>query len=68
MIFCGAAGMDATYWRLRPSDASVALQSGAESATIGAEWVKILSFRCDWPRPDLAFWALRAYDFARAGE
>jgi hypothetical protein len=67
-IFCGAAGMDATYWRLRPRDLSVALRSGAEQASIGSEWAKILSFRSDWPRPDLPFWALRAYDYARSGE
>jgi len=67
-IFCGAAGMDATYWRLRPFDLSVALRSGAEQASIGSEWAEMTSFRADWPRPDLSFWALRAYDYARRGE
>lgn len=66
-IFGGAAGMNATYWRLRPSDLSVALRNGAEVAPIGSEWVKMICFRSDWPQPDLAFWALRAYDYARTG-
>ena len=64
-IFCGAAGTRDTFWRLRPLDLNVALRSGAEQAPIGSEWVKITCFRSDWPRPDLSFWALRAYDYAR---
>jgi len=60
--------MDATYWRLRPLDLSVALRSGAEQAPIGSGWVQMISFRDDWPRPDLSFWALRAYNYARTGE
>lgn len=67
-IFCGAAGTSETFWRLGPLDLSVALRSGAEQAPIGSDWLQIVSFRVGWPRPDLSFWALRAYDYARTGE
>jgi hypothetical protein len=66
-VFCGAAGMNHTYWRLRPADYEVALATGAARAPIGPGWVTIELFRSDWPKPDLEFWALRAYDFARTG-
>ena len=66
-VFGAAAGMSDTYWRLRPADVAIALATGAEPASVGPEWVTIRLFRSDWPRPDLEHWALRAYDFARAG-
>jgi hypothetical protein len=65
LVFCGAAGMVDTFWRLRSADFAIALASGAEAAEIGPEWVRIPLFRPDWPRQDLAHWALRAYDYAR---
>src|SRR3989304_1124463 len=67
-VFWGAAGMSDTYWRLRPSDLKIAIATGAEPVTIGPEWVKITLFRSDWPKPDIAHWALMAYDFARTGK
>lgn len=67
IVFCGAASMNATYWRLRPKDVQTALSSGAQAVPIGGDWVVITCFRADWPNPDLPFWALRAYDFARTG-
>jgi hypothetical protein len=67
-IFCAAAGMSETYWRLRPSDIAIALATGAEPAAVGSEWVVITLFRSNWPKPDLAYWALRSYDFARTGK
>jgi len=67
LAFCGASGMRDTYWRLRPSDVATALASGAEASGPSSEWVKIVCFRSDWPDPDLAYWALRAYDYARTG-
>jgi len=67
-VFCGAAGMQDTFYRLRPDDYEIAIATGAEPAPIGPGWVKITIFRSDWPRPDLAHWALRAYDFARTGK
>ena len=57
-----------TFWCLRPDDYKIAIATGAEPAPIGPEWVKITLFRADWPQPDLAHWALRAYDFARTGK
>lgn len=67
-VFCGAAGMNCTYWRLRPPDVDVALATGAVMAPLGPDWVAIELFRGNWPKPDLPFWALRAYDFARTGQ
>ena len=66
-VFCGAAGMKHTYWRLRPNDIEIALATGAMAAPFSSDWVLIELFRSDWPKPDLPFWALRAYDFARTG-
>ncbi len=67
VVFCGAAGMCDTFWRLSPRDRAIALESGAREADIGAEWMRIELWRPSWPAPDLAHWALRAYDFARTG-
>jgi len=67
-VFCGAAGMANTYWRLRLKDKTIALSTGALEASIGTEWVCIEIFRLDWPKPDLAHWALKAYDYARTGK
>jgi hypothetical protein len=67
-VFCGAAGMVDTFWRLRPSDCAIALATGAEPASIGPDWVRIALFRPHWPQPDIAHWALKSYDFARTGK
>jgi len=67
VVFCGAAGTSDTFWRLRPSDRRIALDTGAEAAAIGLDWVRIQLFRIDHPAPDPFYWALRAYDFARTG-
>ena len=67
IVFCGAAGVLDTFWRLRPSDREIAIASGANECEIGPEWVRISLFRPDWPRPDLAHWALKSYEFARTG-
>jgi hypothetical protein len=68
LVFCAAAGMSDTYWRLRPTDVAIAVATGAKPAGAGSEWVEIALFRPDWPKPDLAHWALRAYDYARTGK
>ena len=68
IIFCGASGMNHTFFRLRPADLDTAFKTGAEPCGIGPEWVRIPLFRNDWPAPDLPFWALRAYDFAQTGK
>ena len=67
LVFCGASGMNDTYWRLRPADHAIALASGADPADLGPDWVRIALFRPGWPQVDLAHWALRAYEFARTG-
>jgi hypothetical protein len=66
-VFCGAAGMADTFWWLRDKDRLIALATGAVEAPIGPEWVRIQLFRLDWPQPDLAYWARKAYDYARVG-
>jgi hypothetical protein len=66
-IFAGASGMSHTFFRLRPADVATAMATGAEPCGLGPEWVRIVLFRNDWPAPDLKFWALRAYDFAKTG-
>ena len=68
IVFGGAAGMRDTFWRLRPRDRAIALESGAREAEIGPAWVRIELWRPNWPAPDLAHWALAAYDFARRGD
>jgi hypothetical protein len=68
IVFSGVTNMNSTYWRLRPRDVSVALATGAVAAPFSSDWVMIEVFRSDWPKPDLPFWALRAYDFARTGQ
>ena len=68
LVFCGAAGMSETYWRLRPEDIEIAIATGAVPAPIGSDWVTITLFRSNWPKPDLPFWALRVYDYARTGK
>ena len=68
IVFCGAAGMRTVLYRLRPADVETALQTGASrTPEIGPEWVSIEVFRANFPKPDLDFWSLRAYDFARTG-
>jgi hypothetical protein len=66
-VFCGASGMWSTFWRLRPRDVDIAIAVGARRTELGMDWVEILLFQENWPRPDLAHWALRAYDYARVG-
>jgi len=67
IVFCGAAGMATTYWRLSPTDRTVALATGAVETKLGPDWVEITLFRADWPTPDLRHWALCAYRYARTG-
>ena len=67
-VFCAAAGMGPGFWRLRQADVDVALATGARRTELGPEWVEIELFQANWPKPDLAQWALRAYDYARTGK
>jgi hypothetical protein len=65
-IFGLAIGMNIIAYRQNPILKQRALLSGAkEVKEIGNEWVSFELFRNDWPEPDLTFWALKAYVFAR---
>lgn len=68
LVFCAASGMGDIFWRLSPKDTEIALASGGQSCDIGPEWIKFTLFRSNWPKPDLAHWALRSYNFARTGD
>ena len=68
IVFCAAAGMGSTFWRLRQDDVEIALATGARRTELGPEWVEIALYQANWPRPNLPHWALRAYDYARTGK
>ena len=67
VIFAVALGMDTIGFRL---DERMKLRALANGATpfpeCGNEWVSFTLFRDDWPKPDLEFWARKAYVVARA--
>jgi hypothetical protein len=66
VVFGFAVGMATVGFRLSPEFKLRALATGAEDLVqAGPEWVGIELFRNDWPDPDLKFWALRAYVYAR---
>ncbi|MHC4270354.1 MAG: hypothetical protein ACYSTS_18105 [Planctomycetota bacterium] len=66
IIFGFAIGMDSISFRLDPIIKARALVSGGNDITaIGPEWVSFILFRDDWPEVDVAFWARKAYVFAR---
>ncbi len=65
-IFALGIGQRSVCYRLPPALRATALQTGAVAAEeIGKDWVRFELFRADWPKPDLAFWTLRAYACAR---
>jgi hypothetical protein len=64
-IFALGIGQRSVCYRLPEALRTTAVQAGAVAAgEIGPAWVRFELFRADWPRPDLAFWTLRAYAFA----
>jgi hypothetical protein len=65
IAFGGATGMADTHWRLGPEDRTIAIKSGGEESDLGPDWIRIVLFLNNWPEPDLAHWARRAYAFAR---
>lgn len=66
IVFAFAEGMNRIAFRLEDSMRRRALKSGAVAlAECGPEWAAFTLFRSDWPAVDTAFWALKAYDFAR---
>lgn len=66
LIFALGIGQRSVCYRLSLALRTTALQTGAVvESEIGPDWVRFDLFRADWPRPDLAFWTLRAYACAR---
>jgi hypothetical protein len=66
IIFGFACGMNSISFRLDPIIKARALTTGGNDLTaIGSEWVSFTLFRDDWPEVDVAFWARKAYVFAR---
>lgn len=66
VVFALASGMNTVAFRLDDRMRPRALASGASPWPEGGpDWVAFLLFRDDWPRPDLEFWARKAYVAAR---
>ena len=66
ILFAFAVGMSTVAFRLDERMRPRALASGAEPCPACAEeWVTFTLFRDDWPKPDLEFWARKAYVAAR---
>jgi hypothetical protein len=62
IVFGFAVGMNSIAFRLNEQMKSRALETGGKAfPECGADWVSFLPFRCDWPKVDLNFWALKAY-------
>jgi hypothetical protein len=65
VIFGGATDMCHVHYFLDPEHLQIALKSGAEASPISKEWIRFTLFRSEWPKVDLQFWSLKAYDAAR---
>lgn len=66
IIFGLAFGMNTIAFRQNIILKQRAIISGAnELLEINNDWVSFTLFRADWPEPDLSFWALKAYTYAR---
>lgn len=68
IIFGVAVGMDTVAFRLDARMRERALATGGETlAEYGPEWVAVVHRLpdSDWPAVDVAFWARKAYVFAR---
>jgi hypothetical protein len=62
IIFGFAVGMDTIAFRLNEVMKARAIETGGKPfSECGADWVRFLTFRCDWPKVDLEFWARKAY-------
>jgi hypothetical protein len=65
-VFALGLGQRSVCYRLSAPFRATAVHTGAVLAgDIGPDWVRFELFRVDWPKPDLAFWTLRAYAWAR---
>jgi hypothetical protein len=68
-VFALGLGQRTVAYRLPAVLHATALQSGGAAADdIGSDWVRFELFRADHPAPDLDFWTLKAYAFAREAE
>ena len=66
IIFSFAYGMNSIAFRLNPLFKSRALLTGGfDIPELVPFWIFFKIFRDDWPSVDLAFWARKAYVFAR---
>lgn len=66
VVFGFAVGMNTVAFRLDERMKGRALATGASACpACGPDWVSFILFRDDWPKVDLAFWALKAYVHAR---
>jgi len=62
IIFAFAVEMDTIAFRLNKEMKGIAIETGGKPfPECGEEWVRFIPFRCDWPKVDLEFWALKAY-------
>ena len=62
IIFGFAIEMDTLAFRLNKKMRAIAIETGGKPFTeCGEDWIKFLPFRCDWPKIDFEFWALKAY-------
>jgi hypothetical protein len=62
IIFGFAIEMDTIAFRLNKKMRAIAIQTGGKPfPECGDDWVSFVPFRCDWPKVDLEFWALKAY-------
>ena len=69
VIFGFASGTSNIAFRLDPLFETRAVITGARHMPeVGPEWASFTLFQNDWPAPDVAFWARKAYAFAREGE
>lgn len=66
VVFAAATGMSEIHYLLPPEFVRKALASGGHDSPVGRGWVAFTLFRADWPRVDVDFWSLKAYDSARS--
>jgi hypothetical protein len=66
IIFGFAIGTNVIAFRLNGQMKERAIITGGAAFPLcGSDWVSFEPFRCEWPRVDFEFWALKAYVRAR---
>ena len=62
IIFGFAIEMNTIAFRLNEKMKVIAIETGGKPfPECGQDWIQFSPFRCDWPKIDLEFWALKAY-------